>query len=59
MRNIQQLIYDLLLSANYHLCLNVMLKIIIDMPVLVLQYCKNELIQSNVLSINGKNRKKC
>ena len=59
MRNIQQLIYDLLLSTNYHLCLYVMLKIIIDMPVLALQYCKNELIQSNVLSINGKNRKKC
>ena len=33
-------------------------KIIIDMHILVFQSSKNKLIESYVLSINGKNRKK-
>ena len=35
-----------------------MLKTVIDMHILVLQSSENKLIESNVLSINGKNRKK-
>ena len=35
-----------------------MLKTVIDMHILVLQSSENKLIESNVLSINGRNRKK-
>ena len=35
-----------------------MLKTVIDMHILVLQSSENKLIESNALSINGRNRKK-
>ena len=35
-----------------------MLKTVIDMHILVFQSSENKLIESSVLSINGRNRKK-